>query len=202
MLVGILVAVLVVISGRQPGDLETAGRGLRSEGRGRGRRAPAVVLRRSDVPGHHHRGPLVRLDLIDSGIRLRGTFLSRWIVPTSEARYDELAMPSWSRRPSADRRLVPAPWLQAGIGFLCETSGDVLQVLEEHGVPVRPVHDPDGESATLPRRLTGRSVLVAQAGSPAAHAPGHPSRSLTRAIVPTGSGPSGLMFSTVTPASA
>ncbi len=37
-------------------------------------------------------GSLVRLELFDWGIRLRGTPISRWVVPTWEARYDELAI--------------------------------------------------------------------------------------------------------------
>src|SRR5262249_49047891 len=37
-------------------------------------------------------GTLARLEFFDWGLRLRGTVISRWIVPTWEARYDELAI--------------------------------------------------------------------------------------------------------------
>ena len=140
---------------------------------------------------------------MDWGVRLRGTFWSRWIVPTWEARYEELAIAelvatSFSRT---------AVWFRLrgsseGIGFLCETSEDILRVLEEHDVPVNP-SSPGSEEGrrALPRRLTRQSGLW-QARPHGGSRSRHPSRSLTRAIVPTGSGPSGLMFSTVTPASA
>src|SRR5579863_2464349 len=36
-------------------------------------------------------GSFARLEIFDWGVRLRGTVISRWIVPTWEARYDELA---------------------------------------------------------------------------------------------------------------
>jgi hypothetical protein len=82
-------------------------------------------------------GSLVRLEFYDWGVRLRGTVLSRWIVPTWEARYDELAIAElvclrWSR---------VAVWLRLrgmrdGIAFLANGSADILRQLERHEVPV------------------------------------------------------------------
>jgi len=82
-------------------------------------------------------GTLVRLDLLDWGVRIHGTPISRWIVPTWEARYEELALAElvtlpWSR---------VAVWLRVrgdpgGMGFLSEWSGEILRTLEQHDVPV------------------------------------------------------------------
>ena len=87
-------------------------------------------------------GPLVRLECYDWGVRLRGTALSRWVVPTWEASYDELAI----------ARLVALPtsritvWLRlrgaqpgdvaGAIGFLSDQSGQVIRQLQKHDVPV------------------------------------------------------------------
>jgi hypothetical protein len=82
-------------------------------------------------------GSLVRLEFYDWGVRLRGTVGSRWIVPTWEARYSELAIAElvamrWSRI---------AVWLRLqgkpdGIAFLANGSDHVLRLLEQHDVPV------------------------------------------------------------------
>jgi hypothetical protein len=82
-------------------------------------------------------GSLARLEFYDWGIRLRGSVVSRWVVPTWEARYDELAIAElvalrWSR---------VAVWMrlrgkQDGIAFLANGSADVLRQLERHDVPV------------------------------------------------------------------
>jgi hypothetical protein len=82
-------------------------------------------------------GSLARLEFFDWGVRLRGTLVSRWIVPTWEARYEDLAIAElvalrWSRT---------AVWLRlrgekGGIGFLSDRSQDVLGELEKRGVPV------------------------------------------------------------------
>jgi hypothetical protein len=82
-------------------------------------------------------GSMVRLEFYDWGVRLRGMAISRWIVPTWEARYEELAIGElvslrWSR---------VAVWLklrgkQEGIAFLANGSGDILRQLEKHDVPV------------------------------------------------------------------
>jgi hypothetical protein len=82
-------------------------------------------------------GSMVRLEFYDWGVRLRGMAISRWIVPTWEARYEELAVAElvglrWSR---------VAVWLKLrgkpeGIAFLANGSADILRQLEKHDVPV------------------------------------------------------------------
>jgi hypothetical protein len=82
-------------------------------------------------------GSMVRLEFYDWGVRLRGLAVSRWIVPTWEARYEELAIAElvslkWSR---------VAVWLKLrgkpdGIAFLANGSADILRQLEKHDVPV------------------------------------------------------------------
>jgi hypothetical protein len=82
-------------------------------------------------------GSLARLEFYDWGVRLRGSVVSRWVVPTWEARYDELAIAElvalrWSR---------VAVWMrlrgrQDGIAFLANGSADVLRQLERHDVLV------------------------------------------------------------------
>lgn len=82
-------------------------------------------------------GTLARLEFFDWGVRLRGIAVSRWIVPTWEARYEELAVAElvalrWSRI---------AVWLKlrgeaGGIAFLSERSSEILPLLERNGVPV------------------------------------------------------------------
>jgi hypothetical protein len=82
-------------------------------------------------------GALVRLDLLDWGVRLRGIPISRWIVPRWEARYDELAIAELV----ATQFSRNAIWFRlrgeaGGMGFLSEHSPTILKVLERHGVPV------------------------------------------------------------------
>jgi len=82
-------------------------------------------------------GPLVRLEILDWGIRLRGTIWSRWIVPTWEARYEELAIAELVSTPFS--RI--AVWFRLrgsadGIGFLTADSEEILRVLEKRDVPV------------------------------------------------------------------
>jgi hypothetical protein len=82
-------------------------------------------------------GTLVRLEFFDWGVRLRGIVVSRWIVPTWEARYDELAIAElvamrWSRI---------GVWFRlrgesGGIVFLSDRSSEILPLLEQRGVPV------------------------------------------------------------------
>jgi hypothetical protein len=82
-------------------------------------------------------GTLARLEFFDWGVRIRGIAVSRWIVPTWEARYDELAMAElvslrWSRL---------AVWFQlrgeaGGMAFLSYRSSEILPLLERRGVPV------------------------------------------------------------------
>jgi hypothetical protein len=82
-------------------------------------------------------GSLVRLEFYDWGVRLRGMMLSRWIVPTWEARYEELAIAELVALHSSR----VAVWLKLrgksdGIAFLANGSGDILRRLEKHDVPV------------------------------------------------------------------
>jgi hypothetical protein len=82
-------------------------------------------------------GSFARLEFFDWGLRLRGIAISRWIVPTWEAQYSELARADlitlpWSRM---------TVWLRvrdgsARIGFLTSYSREVMNRLEKHGVPV------------------------------------------------------------------
>jgi hypothetical protein len=82
-------------------------------------------------------GSLARLEFYEWGVRLRGTAISRWIVPTWEARYDELAIAELVALPQS--RI--AVWLRlrdsgSAIAFLCDRTSQILPVLETHGVPV------------------------------------------------------------------
>jgi hypothetical protein len=82
-------------------------------------------------------GSLAVLELHDWGIRLRGNLVSRWIVPTWEARYDDLAI---AKLVTVGPSRI-AVWLrlrdgQGAIGFMRLPSDDVLGRLERRGVPV------------------------------------------------------------------
>lgn len=86
-------------------------------------------------------GSLARLEFFDWGVRLRGTVLSSWIVPTWEARYDELSRAGLVALPASRiavwLRLRGEPQGERGaIAFLSDRSGDILPVLEKHGVLV------------------------------------------------------------------
>jgi hypothetical protein len=82
-------------------------------------------------------GTLARLEFFDWGVRVHGTVISGWIVPTWEARYEELAIAElvslrWSRI---------AVWFRlrgnaGGMAFLSDRSSEILPLLEQHGVPV------------------------------------------------------------------
>jgi hypothetical protein len=79
-------------------------------------------------------GTMVRLEIC---VRLRGIRLVRWVIPTWEARYDQLAIAELASLP-ASRIIV---WLRlrgevGAIGFLGHDSRDILALLQEHGVPV------------------------------------------------------------------
>jgi hypothetical protein len=97
-------------------------------------------LFRGGVMGKHliTSGTLVRLEFFDWGIRLRGTAISRWAVPTWEARYDELAIAELVRLPAS--RIAVWFRLRGGdphmIGFLSDRSSEVVRLLEHHDVPV------------------------------------------------------------------
>jgi len=82
-------------------------------------------------------GSLARLEVFDWGVRLRGTIISRWIVPTWEARYDEIAIAELVALPHS--RI--AVWFRlrgdpATIAFMCDRTSQILPVLEKHGVRV------------------------------------------------------------------
>jgi hypothetical protein len=82
-------------------------------------------------------GMLVRLDLLDWGVRMRGIPFSRWIVPRWEARYAELAIAELVATPFSR----VAVWFRVqgepgGMGFLTERSRDILAGLEKHEVLV------------------------------------------------------------------
>jgi hypothetical protein len=82
-------------------------------------------------------GSLAKLELYDWGVRLCGTMISRWVVPTWEAKYDELAMVKLVALPAS--RI--AVWLRlrsgaSAIAFLTERSLEVLPALAKHGVHV------------------------------------------------------------------
>ena len=80
-------------------------------------------------------GSLARLEFFDWGVRLRGIPISRWIVPTWEARYDELAVTELVSLPYSR----VAVWLRIrgehdAIAFLCDRYTSVLGSFEKHGV--------------------------------------------------------------------
>jgi hypothetical protein len=82
-------------------------------------------------------GTLAQLEFFDWGVRLRGIAVSRWIVPTWEATYEELAIAELVSLRSS--RI--AVWLKlrgdaGGIAFLSYHSTEILPLLEGNGVPV------------------------------------------------------------------
>jgi hypothetical protein len=81
-------------------------------------------------------GSFARLEVHDWGVRLRGIPMTRWIVPTWEARYEELA--SAEIVTSRSRLGI---WLRlkggaGGIGFLTSNSEEATRALEAHGIQV------------------------------------------------------------------
>jgi hypothetical protein len=82
-------------------------------------------------------GSLARLEFFDWGVRLHGIAISRWIVPTWEARYEDLAIAELVTL----RFSRFAVWLRLrgqtdGIGFLTNWSKDIFRELEKHDVPL------------------------------------------------------------------
>ena len=82
-------------------------------------------------------GSMVRLEILDWGVRIRGIAPARWVVPTWEARYDELAVAELVASPFS--RI--AVWLRlhgepGGMGFLSARSQEIVQALATHEVPV------------------------------------------------------------------
>lgn len=81
-------------------------------------------------------GSFARLEMHDWGVRLRGVRVIRRIVPTWEARYEELAI---AEVVASRSRL--GVWLRlkggaGGIGFLTSNSEETARALEAHGVQV------------------------------------------------------------------
>jgi hypothetical protein len=81
-------------------------------------------------------GSFARLEVHDWGVRLRGIAITRWIVPTWEARYEELAI---AQLVASRSRL--GVWLRlkgegGAIGFLTNNSKEATRALEAHGVQV------------------------------------------------------------------
>jgi hypothetical protein len=81
-------------------------------------------------------GSFARLEVHGWGVRLRGIPMTRWIVPTWEARYEELAI---AEVVSSRSRL--GVWLRlkggaGGIGFLTSNNQEATRALEAHGVPI------------------------------------------------------------------
>lgn len=82
-------------------------------------------------------GTMVKLEMFDWGVRIRGIAPTRWVVPTWEARYDELAIAELVSSPFS--RI--AIWFRlrgeaGGMGFLSQWHEDILKVLQAHDVPV------------------------------------------------------------------
>jgi hypothetical protein len=82
-------------------------------------------------------GTLARLEFFDWGVRIRGIAVSRWIVPTWEARYEELAIAELVSL----RYSRIAVWFRlrgdaGGMAFLSYHSNEILPLLEQRGVPV------------------------------------------------------------------
>src|SRR5262249_20142764 len=82
-------------------------------------------------------GGFARLEFFDWGVRLRGVAVSRWLVPTWEARYDELDIAERVKL----RFSRIAVWLRVrgetgGIGFLSSFSKEILRELAARDVPV------------------------------------------------------------------
>jgi hypothetical protein len=82
-------------------------------------------------------GGLVRLDMLDWGVRMRGVPLTRWYMPQWEARYEELAIAelvvTTHSRITVWFRVRAEP---GGMGFMSYRSRDILDVLQRHDVPV------------------------------------------------------------------
>jgi hypothetical protein len=82
-------------------------------------------------------GSLVKLELFDWGVRLSGIRPARWVIPTWEARYDELAIAELVALPAS--RI--AVWMRPrgepnAIGFLTQDNQEILTLLQAKDVPV------------------------------------------------------------------
>ena len=99
----------------------------------------AIKTLNGDVMSRHlmTSGSLGRLEFHDWGIRIRGIVVTRWVVPTWEARYDEIAIAELV----ASHVSRYAIWFRlrdnaGSIGLLTHYSDEMLRRLEEHDVPV------------------------------------------------------------------
>ena len=82
-------------------------------------------------------GTLARLEFFDWGVRLRGIAISRWIVPTWEAKYEELAIAELVALPQSRIAVwLRVPGEPTAVAFLSDRTSQILPVFEEHGVPV------------------------------------------------------------------
>jgi hypothetical protein len=116
-------------------------------------RLAATCARRIDVPAGEFEdrfyggvmcrwvmtsGALVRLEFFEWGLRVKGMLISRWIVPTWEARYEELAIAELVALPAS--RIAVCFRLRGSddnpMAFLSDRSLAILPHLEKHGVPV------------------------------------------------------------------
>lgn len=83
-------------------------------------------------------GSLVRLDVYEWGIRIHGNIVSRWLVPTWEAKFDELAIAELVALPAS--RIAVCFRLRDSdprvIAFLSDQNTRILRALEAHDVPV------------------------------------------------------------------
>jgi len=82
-------------------------------------------------------GTLARLEFFDWGVRLRGIPISRWIVPTWEAKYDELAIAELVALPQSRIAVwLRVPGEPTAVAFLSDRTSQILPVFEAHGVQV------------------------------------------------------------------
>jgi hypothetical protein len=81
--------------------------------------------------------PLARLELLDWGIRVRGSVRGlRWLIPAWEARYGELTGAQLIWAPLASRDVYVRTVGAAGsIVFWSRRGSDILDHLQAHGVP-------------------------------------------------------------------
>ena len=83
-------------------------------------------------------GGLARLEVFPWGVRVRGMPLTRWVVSTWEASFDEIAMAELV----ATEHSRIAVWLRLrgepgqGTAFLSGWNEDILRQLDKHDVPV------------------------------------------------------------------
>jgi hypothetical protein len=81
--------------------------------------------------------PLARLELLEHGIRVRGSAAGlRWLVPAWEARHEELTGAQLVWVPIASRGVYLRTAAAAGsIIFWTRRGSDILDHLQVHGVP-------------------------------------------------------------------